>query len=170
VGLRVGALHYLFTALLSATIVASLQAVGLVLVVAMLVTPGATAYLLTRRLATMMVAASAVERLSGVGGLYASYHLDVASGPAIVTLASVVFTLAFAFTPRRGIVSQVRRRRATGRRILVEDLLKALVKHDGVSAAEAAAHLHGDRASLRGAVRRLTARPAGLPATTPSCG
>ena len=156
VGLRVGALHYLFTALLSATIVASLQAVGLVLVVAMLVTPGATAYLLTRRLATMMVAASAVGLLSGVGGLYASYHLDVASGPAIVILASVVFALTFAFAPRRGLVSQVRRRRVTGRRILAEDLLKALVKHDGVTALEAAAHLRGDRAGLRSAVRRLT--------------
>ncbi|MBW3602685.1 MAG: metal ABC transporter permease [Actinobacteria bacterium] len=126
VGLRVGTLNYVFTALLSATIVASLQAVGLVLVVAMLVTPGATAYLLSRRLATMMVTAAGLGLVSAVGGLYGSYHLDVASGPAIVIVASLLFVLAFLLAPRHGQVGRARRRRRAARRSVEEDLLKAV--------------------------------------------
>lgn len=125
IGLPVGAMQYVFTALLSATVVASLQAVGLILVVAMLITPGATALLLTRRLATMMLVAAAIGLSSGVGGLYASYYLDVTSGPAIVVLVSVAFVLAFLLAPGRGVLAQRVERRRTARRTLGEDLVKA---------------------------------------------
>lgn len=112
-GLRVGALHYLFTALLSATIVAALQAVGIVLVIAMLVTPGATALLLTSRLSTMMAVASGVGLFSSVAGLYGSYYVNVASGPAIVLVATACFAVAFLAAPRRGVLARaVTRRRA----------------------------------------------------------
>lgn len=127
VGMRTGLLQYVFTALLSATIVASLHAVGLILVIAMLITPGATALLLTGRLATMMVAASGVGLISGVGGLYGSFYIDVASGPAIVLFATACFLLAFLLAPRRGVVARVLRRRRAARRTLEEDLLKALI-------------------------------------------
>jgi manganese/iron transport system permease protein len=110
-------MEHLFTALLSAAIVASLHTVGLILVVAMLVIPGATAAMLTSRLATMMGVATVVGVVSGVGGLYGSFHLDVASGPAIVLVAGGCFALAFLLAPR-GVLAGLWRRpdAGTGRR------------------------------------------------------
>ena len=99
-GMRVGRMEHLFTALLSAAIVAALQTVGLILVVAMLVIPGATAAMLTSRLRTMMLAAVAVGVGAGVVGLYGSFHVDVASGPAIVLVAGAAFAVAFLLAPR----------------------------------------------------------------------
>ncbi|CAN5739545.1 hypothetical protein BH24ACT14_BH24ACT14_13370 [soil metagenome] len=130
VGLKVGVLQYVFTALLSATIVASLQAVGLILVVAMLVTPGATALLLTSRLRTMMLVAAAVGSVSAVGGLYGSYYYDVASGPAIVLVATACFVLALFCGPRGGVVARAVRRHRAAERTLAEDVLKALFSAD----------------------------------------
>ncbi len=110
-GFPVSLLHYLFTALLSASIVAALQSVGIILVIAMLVTPGAAAYLLTDRFGRMMVIAAVIGLSSGVGGLYGSYHLDVASGPAMVVFASVIFFHVFCLAPRRGLLVRIVRRR-----------------------------------------------------------
>jgi manganese/iron transport system permease protein len=90
--------------LLALTIVVSLQTVGVGLVAALLVTPGATASLLTRRLPAMMAAAAGVGLASSVVGLYLSYYLDVASGAAIVLTATSFFVAAFVFAPRRGLV------------------------------------------------------------------
>ncbi len=105
VGMRVTGFEYLFTGLLSATIVASLQAVGIVLVIAMLITPGAAALLLTSRLRSMMLLAVAIGLAASLSGFYASFHLDVASGPAIVIAVSLLFALALAVAPlrRRGL-------------------------------------------------------------------
>jgi len=97
-------LHYLLLVLIALTIVVSLQTVGVALMVAMLVTPAATAYLLTRRLSTMMVLAASIGALSGVVGLYFSYYVSVASGAAIVLVCTACFTLALLFSPRRGVV------------------------------------------------------------------
>lgn len=115
VGMPVGALQYVFTGVLSAAIVASLQTVGLVLVVAMLVTPGATALLLTTRLSTMMLVAAGVGVVSAVGGLLASFYLDVASGPAVVLMATACFALTFLFAPRRGVLAVRRTHRRAQR-------------------------------------------------------
>jgi manganese/iron transport system permease protein len=90
--------------LLALTIVVSLQTVGVGLVAALLVTPGATASLLTRRLPAMMAVAALVGVLSSVVGLYLSYYLDVASGAAIVLTATALFVAAFFFAPHRGLV------------------------------------------------------------------
>jgi len=90
--------------LLALTIVVSLQTVGVGLVAALLVTPGATASLLTRRLPAMMAVAAAIGVASSVVGLYLSYYLDVASGAAIVLTATAAFVVAFFFAPRRGLV------------------------------------------------------------------
>jgi ABC-type Mn2+/Zn2+ transport system permease subunit/Mn-dependent DtxR family transcriptional regulator/Fe2+ transport system protein FeoA len=128
VGMPTGILHYLFMALLSATIVASLQAVGLVLVIAMLITPGATAYLVADRLATMMWAAAVVGLVSAVGGLYASFYFDVASGPAMAIVASGFFLVAFLFAPSRGLVTRRLLRYRAVRRAAEEDVLKAVLK------------------------------------------
>lgn len=127
-GVPVGALQYVFTALLSAAIVASLQAVGIVLVIAMLVIPGATAYLLAERLAAMMRVAAACGIGAAVTGLYSSYYVDVASGPAIVLVAGGLFALALVAAPKRGLVVRAVRSRRLVRRVAREDLLKSLAK------------------------------------------
>ncbi len=90
--------------LLAVTIVISMQTVGIGLVAAMLVTPGAAAYLLTRRLPAMMALAGVFGALSSLVGLYASYYLNIASGAAIVLSATLIFLLAFFFSPQRGLV------------------------------------------------------------------
>jgi ABC-type Mn2+/Zn2+ transport system permease subunit len=103
--LPVRLLNNLLYILLAVVVVISIQAVGIALVGAMLVTPASAAYLLTRRLARMMLLAGAIGGASGVIGLYASYYLDVASGPAIVLVATAVFGLIFLFAPGRGYLS-----------------------------------------------------------------
>ncbi|MGB9593831.1 MAG: metal ABC transporter permease, partial [Anaerolineae bacterium] len=101
-------LHYLLLALIAITIVVSLQTVGIALMVAMLVTPAATAYLLTRRLPRMMVLAALLGAAAGVIGLYLSYYAGIASGAAIVLVCSVFFLLAVLFAPRRGVLANRR--------------------------------------------------------------
>lgn len=102
--LRVGFYRSLMFVLLALTIVASLQTVGVGLVAAMLVTPAATAFLLTRRLPTMMLLAAIIGALASVIGLYVSYYLNLASGAVIVLTATAFFLLAFLFAPGRGLV------------------------------------------------------------------
>ena len=97
-------LRLVLLVLLALTVVVSLQSVGIGLVTAMLVTPGATAYLLTKRLPRMIALSALFGALSGVIGLYASYYLDVVSGAAIVLTATAFFLLAFLFAPERGMV------------------------------------------------------------------
>ncbi|MGH3085844.1 MAG: metal ABC transporter permease [Rubrobacteraceae bacterium] len=99
-GIPARALEYLLLALLGVTIVTALQAVGIVLVVALLVTPSATAYLLTKRFHTMIFASMAIGCLSALLGIYLSYYLDVASGAAIILTATALFFLALIFTGR----------------------------------------------------------------------
>jgi ABC-type Mn2+/Zn2+ transport system permease subunit len=101
-------LRYLLLILIAVTIVVSLQVVGIALMMAMLVTPAAAASLLTRRLPPMMAIAAFIGAIASVSGLYASYYLDVASGPAIVLVATLIFGLVFLFAPGRGIVWQRR--------------------------------------------------------------
>lgn len=103
-------LRNLLLILLALTIVISIQTVGVALVAAMLVTPGATAYLLTRRLPIMMAIAALVGALSSVTGLYISYYLNIASGSAVVLTATFIFLAAFLFAPARGLVWQSPRR------------------------------------------------------------
>src|SRR5215213_429203 len=92
--LPVGMLNNLLLTLIAVTVAVSLQTVGVALMVAMLVTPAATAYLLTHRLSTMMWLASIFAALSGIIGLYLSYYLSIASGAAIVLTATFFFLLA----------------------------------------------------------------------------
>ncbi len=99
-GIKVERLEYLFLALVALTIVVSLQAVGIILVVAMLVTPAATAQMLTVRFTRLMVIAALVGIASSILGLYLSYWLDVASGATIVLVQSGMFVVALVFGPR----------------------------------------------------------------------
>lgn len=107
-GLRVDWLESLFLGLVALTIVISLQAVGIILVVAMLVTPAATAQLLAVRFGRMMAIAIAVGIGSAVVGLYLSFWLDAASGATIVLVMTALFLAAFAFGPRTGLLARRR--------------------------------------------------------------
>jgi manganese/iron transport system permease protein len=109
-GLKVAALDYLFLALIAMTIVVSLQAVGIILVVAMLVTPAATAQLLTLRFGRLMAIAVIVGVVSPVVGLYLSVWLNSASGATIVLVETAIFLVALLLGPRTGIL---RARQAT---------------------------------------------------------
>lgn len=97
-------LRYLLLVLIAVTIVISLQVVGIALMIAMLVTPAATASLLTRRLPAMMATAAVIGAGSGLIGLYVSFYLNIASGPTVVLVATLLFVLVFLFAPGRGIV------------------------------------------------------------------
>src|SRR5512145_2109159 len=101
--LPVDLLNNLLLVLIAVTVAVSLQTVGVSLMVAMLVTPAATAYLLTHRLSTMMLLAAIFASLSGVIGLYLSFYLSIASGAAIVLTASVFFLISFGWKKLKGL-------------------------------------------------------------------
>ncbi|MEY4940827.1 MAG: Manganese transport system rane protein MntB [Verrucomicrobiota bacterium] len=111
-GLNTTLLHYTLLTLLSATAVAALQTVGASLVVAMLVTPGATAYLLTDRFGRMIGLSISMGVGSSIVGAYASYFFDGSTGGCIVTLQTVLFLAALAFGPKHGLLAARSRRRA----------------------------------------------------------
>lgn len=106
-------LENLLLILVAVVIVVSLQVVGVALVLAMLVTPAASAYLLTRRLPVMMILAATIGVVSAIAGLYLSFYADVASGPGVVLVETAIFILAVGLSPRRGALwSWLRPRRA----------------------------------------------------------
>ena len=106
VGLPVNLLTFGLMALIALTVVASLKAVGVVLVLSLLITPGATAYLLVPRLHQVMLLGAGIGVISSVSGMYLSYWFNLPSGPAIVLVVSGLFTLALLFSPRHGILTQ----------------------------------------------------------------
>jgi manganese/iron transport system permease protein len=108
-GLPVGWLEYLLLALLGITIVVSIQAVGIILVVAMLVTPAATAQLLVVRFNRMIAVAIALAATSAVVGLYVSFYLNLASGASIVLVETLGFALALVLGPRTGLLARTTR-------------------------------------------------------------
>jgi ABC-type Mn2+/Zn2+ transport system permease subunit len=108
--LPVAFLQNLLLVLLAIVIVVSIQAVGVALVIAMLVTPASAAYLLTNRLPTMMGIAAFIGSASAVTGLYLSYFVNLPSGPAIVLVETLVFIIVFVLGPKRGLLwSRIRR-------------------------------------------------------------
>ncbi|NEQ49892.1 MAG: metal ABC transporter permease [Leptolyngbya sp. SIO3F4] len=106
IGLNTQLMYYTLLSVLALTIVTALQTAGIVLVVALLVTPGATAYLLTDRFDHMLAISVATSVISCVLGTYLSYHLDVSTGGSIVVLMTVLFALAMVFAPKYGLLKQ----------------------------------------------------------------
>lgn len=105
IGLRPDALKVMFFTLLAASTVAAMQTVGAFLVIAMVVTPGATAYLLTDRFQRLILLALSIGAGTSFVGAYASYFLDGATGGIIVVLQTVIFLLAFLFAPKHGVLA-----------------------------------------------------------------
>ena len=112
IGLNTRALKIVFFTLLSACTVAALQTVGACLVIAMVVTPGATAYLLTDRFGRLILISVALGMVTSFAGAYISFFLDGATGGVIVTLQTLLFIAAFIFAPRHGVIAARRRRLA----------------------------------------------------------
>jgi len=115
IGLNPKLIGAVLLALLALTSVVALQAVGVILVVAMLIIPGATAYLLTDRFSKMLIIAPVMASVAAVGGVYLSYYLDTASGGMVVLSQGAIFALVYLFSPRQGII---------GKRVRVASLAK----------------------------------------------
>ncbi|RKQ93984.1 manganese transport system permease protein [Solirubrobacter pauli] len=105
IGISPRRLEMVLLGALALTVIVALQAVGIVLVVAMLITPGATAYLLTDRFDKMLALAIGTGVLSTVLGTYLSYHFDASTGGMIVVVLTVLFLLAYLFSPRQGVIT-----------------------------------------------------------------
>lgn len=112
VGLRPGLLKLVFFTLLAGSTVAAMQTVGAFLVIALVITPGATAYLLTDRFSHLVLISVAIGGLSSAIGAYASFFLDGATGGIIVLLQTALFLLALVFAPKHGLLATRRKRRA----------------------------------------------------------
>ena len=126
-GLSVHGIELLVTALTTIAIVLSIQAVGVVLVAAMLVTPAATAYLLTDRLPRMVMLSAALGLSAGVlGAFFSLFAAGLPTGSLMVLVAAALFVLAFMLSPRHGLLPRVRRVRARRRRTAAEDFLRAI--------------------------------------------
>ena len=114
-GLKTRFIHYGIMVLLTLATVASLQTVGVILVVSLLITPASTAYLLTNRLSTMIVLSAFFGALSSVIGIYFSYVYNLPPGPVIALAATAIFLLALIFSPKQGLLWQKVKKQATNR-------------------------------------------------------
>lgn len=112
IGLNIGLLRYLFLTLLSAAVVAGVQAVGVILVVALLITPGCIGYLLSNRFGTMSAIAVASAVAANLIGILASYHLNISPAGAIVVTLSLIFAVTLVAAPEHGLLASRRARRA----------------------------------------------------------
>jgi ABC-type Mn2+/Zn2+ transport system permease subunit len=115
-GLRTDLLNYLLLSLLAVTIVVSLKAVGIILVIAMLVTPGCIAYLLTDRFGTMLWIATASAVFSSLFGVYISFIINAATGSCIVLTQTLIFLVTLVFAPRHGLLRRPRTQTASALR------------------------------------------------------
>lgn len=106
-GLPVNQLNFGLMLLIALTIVASMKAVGVILVLSLLITPGATAYLLVKRLHEVMILGAVIGIISSISGMYLSYFFNLPSGPAIVLVVSGLFVLSLLFSPSYGILTQM---------------------------------------------------------------
>lgn len=131
IGISTTLVHYMLMTLLSMSIVAGLQSVGVILIIAMLITPPATAYLLSNNLKKILFLSPIFGTISAVAGLYLSYHFNFASGASIVLVAVALFLLAFLFSPKEGVVTKLFRRRAATRLVLIEDVMKLSYRFAG---------------------------------------
>ena len=120
IGLNTAALYYTLLGLLALTVVAALQSVGLILAIAMLITPGAIGYLLSERFDRMLGLSIGASVLASVVGVYASFYLDASTGGCIVVTQALLFFAALAFGPKRGLVARAQTRRTVRRTAAVK--------------------------------------------------
>ncbi|MBL8880535.1 MAG: metal ABC transporter permease, partial [Phycisphaerales bacterium] len=177
-GFRIGMLHYLLMILLSATIVAALRSVGVIMGVAMLITPAAVAYQLTNRLAAMLMTAAFVGCISAFSGMFLAFQIDSPPGPTMVLVASATFLLAMIFAPERGVLIAWLRRHRIRLHIIEEDVLKALVRAEeatsggpslpGATAMAVVPSVHGARSERAARANSVELSHADLTAALPT--
>ena len=127
-GISVKAIHYLLMLLLSFAVVASLRTVGVILVVAMLITPASTAILLSNRLKTVLWLSAFIGLVTTVLGLFIAIWNDTTPGPAMVLTATVIYLFVVLFAPEKGLISKFFQKRKLQNRIQLEDTLKQSLK------------------------------------------
>lgn len=127
-GISVTAMHYLLMGLLSATVVAGLKTTGVVLVVAMVITPASAAYQLCDRLWTMLLFAGIFGAISAAAGMSLAFVTNAPTGPAMVLVATALFAAAMLLSPKHGLILQTLRRRNVRRHIDGEDIIKAIFR------------------------------------------
>lgn len=106
IGLPINTIYFGFMAAITLTIIASMQAVGVILVISLLVGPALTAYLLVKELHQMMIVGAILGAIASISGVYLSYYRNLPSGPAIVLVSSSLFLLALLFSPSQGILTR----------------------------------------------------------------
>lgn len=138
-GISVKLIHYFLMLLLSFAVVASLQTVGVILVVAMLITPASTALLLSNRLRSVLFIAGTVGFISAVLGLLLAIYFETTPGPAMAVTATLIYLIAVFFAPERGLLARSIQRRKLKQKILAEDALKHSLRlqEDGLLTREA---------------------------------
>ena len=161
IGIPVMAIHYLLTACTSLVVVSAVPVVGVILVVGLLITPAASAYLVTNRLRTMVLVAPAFGMASVMVGLYLSFWIGIVSpGPMIVLVGTLQFLIVLCVAPRHGLVANWWRRWQLVPQQLVEDVL-GFMRHDGrniVPMREVAVQVTGPPQNVRRAIRALKRR------------
>ena len=126
-GVSTQMIHYFLMLLLSFTVVACMQSVGVILVVGMLIMPASAAYTLTKRLPAMLLTAALIGMISTIGGFLLAFALDITPGPAMNVVGAFLFLLAILFSPENGKIRVWLSRRRTRKSMKTDDLIKALV-------------------------------------------
>ncbi|MCX7877181.1 MAG: metal ABC transporter permease [Ignavibacteria bacterium] len=144
IGIPVSVIHYGLMTLLSMSIVAGLQSVGVVLLVAMLITPAATAYLLTHSLKKILPLSVLIAVVASISGLFLSYHFNFSSGASIVLTAVMFFTVAFIFSPKEGLLIKYLRKKKTARTAISEDVIKLIMRYKGLQLDEQVSKLSSE--------------------------
>ena len=167
-GINVQLVHYFLMLLLSFAVVAALQTVGVILVVAMLITPAATGLLLSRRLPVVIGLAAGAGVVAAVTGLLIAFAFSTTPGPAMAVVASAIYALAVMFAPERGLVFRYLRQRRRTRVVELEDVLKQGLRLE--SAGELSVDALAERTVLPATTvraRLATLRRRGLATTSP---
>ncbi len=127
-GINANFIHYLTMLLLSLSVVASLRSVGVILVVAMLITPASAALLISNRLPKVLLTSALLGMISAMTGLLLSISFDFPPGPSMAVVTTMIYLFIMLFAPQRGLVSKWRIKRSHEMRIVIEDILKILLK------------------------------------------
>lgn len=155
-GIRTRLLHYFLMLLLSFAVVASLQTVGVILVVSLLIAPTSAALLLSNRLVYVITLSAAIGFFASIVGMFGAIQLDTTPGPAMAVVAGIVFLLSALFAPQYGLVSKRIQRFRLKNKILEEDVMKQALKIDGALKLHDISHrLHTSAWRLRSVLKKL---------------
>lgn len=127
-GISSSTIHYFLMLLLSFSVVASLQSVGVILVVAMLITPASAAYLLTQRLKIMLIISASIGVFAAISGLFIAIIFETTPGPAMTLMATFAYLMAILFSPQKGLLSKWLKQYRMKQKVEAEDVLKQSVK------------------------------------------